>query len=310
MLALRAHAGRGPQDLVLERVPVPKLGIGDVLLRVHAASFTPTELTWPSTWEDRAGHPRAHPILGHEVSGVVVALGYGTTGLAVGDEVYGLTDWYRDGAVAEYVAAEARNVAPKPGPLDHVPAAAASLAGLTAWQALFEHGKLQADDTVLIHGAGGGVGAFAVQLAHQAGAHVIATGRSGTAGLARELGADRFVDSDRQRFEDEVGPVDLVIDAVGGDVLTRSVAVIRPGGALISIVSSPTPDEVANRDVHALFFVVEPNRSALQELAGRMTAGEIRAIVGEVVPLAQAPEAFQTKQRSGIPGKVVLRVAE
>jgi NADPH:quinone reductase-like Zn-dependent oxidoreductase len=277
-------------------------------VRVHAASFTPTELEWPSTWVDRAGRPRGAPIPGHEVSGVVAALGFGTTGVAVGEAVYGLTDWYRDGAAAEYVAVEARDLAPKPGSLDHVHAAAVPLAGLTAWQGLFDHGGLAAGQTVLIHGAGGGVGTFAVQLARSAGARVVATGRAWAADLVRELGADQFVDVDRQRFEDAVGRVDLVFDLVGGETLERSWAVVEPGGALVSVVAASASVETGRRDVRGVFFVVEPDRAALRELARRIDARELRPVVGDVLPLARGREAFEAKRRPGVPGKVVLQV--
>src|ERR671935_963169 len=215
MHALRLQERGGPEKLVYEEAPTPFVGIGDVLLRVHAASFTPTELTWPSTWVDRRGNDRRPVIPAHEVSGIVAALGDGTTGASVGEAVYGLTDWYRDGAAAEYVAVEARNLAPKPTSLSHVEAAAIPMAGLTAWQALFDHGGLAVGQTALIHGAGGGVGVCAVQLARAAGAVVIGTGRAWARELVGELGADRFVDLEHERFEDVVGQVELVFDLVG-----------------------------------------------------------------------------------------------
>jgi NADPH:quinone reductase-like Zn-dependent oxidoreductase len=308
MLALRARARGDPEQLVSERMSLPSPGTGDVLLRVHAASFTPTELDWPSTWVDRAGRERRAPIPGHEVSGVVVALGYGTTGFAIGEPVYGLTDWYRDGAAAEYAAVEARNLAPKPGSLDHVHAAAVPLAGLTAWQGLFDHGGLSRGQTVLIHGAGGGVGTFAVQLARSAGAHVVATGRASAGELVRELGADQFVDVDRQRFEDAAGHVDLVLDLVGGETQERSWAVVKPGGVLISVVGGVSVP-AGRQDARGVFFVVEPDRAALRELTRRIDAGELRSVVGDVLPLERGREAFEAKRRSGIPGKVVLQIA-
>src|SRR5215216_6464965 len=237
MLALRAQGRGSSEKLIYEQVPLPSPAIGDVLLEVHAASFTPTELDWPSTWVDRAGNARPTPIPAHEVSGTVIALGFGTTGFAVGDEVYGLTDWYRDGAAAGYVAVEARNLAPRPRSLDHVDSAAVPLAGLTAWQALFDHGGLSAGQNVLIHGAGGGVGVFAVQLARGTGAHVVATGRQWAEGLVRELGADEFVDAERRSFEHVAGEVDLVFYLVGGEVTRRSWSVIRRGGGLVSVVA-------------------------------------------------------------------------
>jgi NADPH:quinone reductase-like Zn-dependent oxidoreductase len=236
MRALRIHERGGPEGLSYEEAPRPEPGTGDVLVRVGAASFTPTELTWPSTWVDRLGHDRRPVIPGHEVSGVVEALGFGTTRFAVGDAVYGLTDWYRDGSLAEYVAVEGRNLAPKPASLDHVRAAALPMPGLTAWQALFVHGGLSGGQTVLIHGAGGGVGSVAVQLARAAGARVIATGRAGVRDLVTELGAERFVDLDRERFEDVAQEVDLVVDLVGGETLRRSGATVREGGVVVSVV--------------------------------------------------------------------------
>jgi NADPH:quinone reductase-like Zn-dependent oxidoreductase len=307
MIALRARMSGDARKLSCEEVPMPSPGIGDVLLQVHAASFTPTELKWPSTWVDRAGKARPAPVPAHEVSGVVVALGYGTTGFAVGDEVYGLTDWYRDGAAAGYVAVEARNLALKPRSLDHVRSAAVPLAALTAWQALFDHGGLSAGQSVLIQGAGGGVGVFAVQLARSAGARVVGTGRAWAEDLVRDLGADQFVDTERQRFEEVAGEVDVVLDVIGGEIRRRSWALVKPGGVLVSIV--PPPEEVRHPGARGVLFVVEPDRAALAELARRIDAGELRSIVGEVFPLERGREAFEAKWRSGLPGKVVLQVA-
>jgi NADPH:quinone reductase-like Zn-dependent oxidoreductase len=308
MEALRAQARGGPESLIYdERVLPPSPGIGDVLLEVRAASFTPTELEWPSTWVDRAGKARTAPIPAHEVSGVVAALGYGTTGFAVGDEVYGLTDWYRDGAAAGYVAVEARNLAPKPRSLDHERAAAVPLAALAAWQALFEHGGLSPGQSVLIHGAGGGVGVFAVQLARRAGAHVVATGRAWAEDLVRGLGAEEFIDTERRRFKEVAGEIDVIFDLVGGEIRRRSWALLKPGGVLVSVVEPP--EEAGRPGTGGVFFVVEPDRAALTELARRIDAGELRSIVGEVFPLERGREAFEAKRRSGVPGKAVLRVA-
>jgi NADPH:quinone reductase-like Zn-dependent oxidoreductase len=281
------------------------VAIGDALVRVHAASFTPTEFTWPSTWTDRAGRDRRPSIPAHEVSGVVTALGYGTAGVQVGEAVYGLTDWYRDGAAAEYVAVDARNLAPKPTSASHVEAAAAALTGLTAWQALFDHGQLRPGQTVLIHGAAGGVGTFAVQLARAAGAVVVATGRAWARQLVTELGADTFVDVEQQRFEETVHGVDLVVDLVGGEVLERSWSVLKPGGVLVSAVEVPKDSQTRN----GVFFVVEARRAELVEVSRRLDAGELRAVVGEVLPLSAGRTAFEAKQRGGSAGKTVLRVA-
>src|SRR5262245_11237034 len=252
MTALRAHAPGDPATVAVESAPVPTPGIGDALVRVGAASFTPTELGWPSTWVDRAGRDRRPVIPAHEVSGVVESLGYGTFGVAVGDPVYGLTDWYRDGAAAEYVAVEARNLAPKPATLGHVEAAAVPLAALTAWQALFDHALLATGRSVLIIGAGGGVGVFAVQLAAAAGARVIGAARGQAEPLVRELGADAFLDLEREEPE-AAGPVDVVLDLVGGEVARASWPALRPDGMLVSVVESPTPPP--GSDVRAAFFV-------------------------------------------------------
>jgi NADPH:quinone reductase-like Zn-dependent oxidoreductase len=275
---------------------------------VHAASFTPTELSWPSTWVDHAGRDRRPSIPAHEVSGVIEALGYGTIGVAVGQAVYGLTDWYRDGAAAEYVAVEARNLAPKPTSLSHVEAAAVPLAGLTAWQALFDHGGLVAGQSVLIHGAGGGVGVFAVQLARAAGAAVTGTGRAWARELVGELGAGSFIDLERERFEDVVGQVDLVFDLVGGEVLARSWSVLKPGGILVSVIQDPDESQARRSDARGVFFVVEADPAQLVELARRIDQGQLRPIIGEVLPVARGRDAFQHKHAHGIPGKTVLQV--
>jgi NADPH:quinone reductase-like Zn-dependent oxidoreductase len=310
MRALRLHEQGGPDGLTYEEAPTPDLGIGDVLVHVGAASFTPTELTWPSTWVDRLGHDRRPVVPGHEVSGTVEALGDGTTGFAVGAEVYGLTDWYRDGALAEYVAVEARNLASKPASLDHVRTAALPLAGLTAWQALFDHGGLSAGHRVLIHGAGGGVGSLAVQLAREANANVVATGRSWARDLVTELGADQFVDVDRERFEDVAGPVDVVVDLVGGDVLERSWSVVVSGGVIVSAMEDPRATRPGASDANGLYFVVEPSRPELEELARRAESGRLRPVVGQVSDLADGRKALEAKEGGGVPGKLVLRIPE
>src|SRR6516162_9307648 len=234
MKAIRMHEPTGVSGLVWEEVPDATPGLCDVLVKVAACGITYNELDWP-IWTCRAGHQRSSVIPGQEVSGVVAALGFGTAGFAVGDEVFGLTDQLRDGAAAEYVAVEARNVAPKPQAVDHVHAAALPRAGLTAWQALFDHGKLAKGQTVVIHGAGGAVGSVAVQLARWAGAEVIGTGRAHSRALVMELGADRFVALDEDRLEDVAGQADLVFDTIGGEVLAGSPALLRPGGMLVSV---------------------------------------------------------------------------
>ncbi len=192
-------------------------------------------MEWPSTWADRAGRDRTPSIPGHELAGVVTALGYGTTGLSVGQRVFGLADWHRDGTLAEYVAIEARNLAPLPGDVDFTVGASLPISGLTAWQGLFEHGRLQAGQSVLAHGAAGAVGTMVTQLAREAGAYVIGTGRAADRQKALDFGAHEFVDLDNDALED-VGGVDLVFDVIGGDIQKRSAGLIRAGGTLVSVV--------------------------------------------------------------------------
>jgi len=307
MYALRAHERGAAQSLRYEQAAEPILGIGDVLVRVHAASFTPTEMEWPSTWVDRAGKDRRPVIPSHEVSGVVTALGYGTTGVSVGDAVYGLTDWYRDGAAAEYVAVEARNLAPKPATLDHREAAAVPMAGLTAVQALFDHGRLAAGQTVLVLGAGGGVGTMAVQLARCAGARVVASARAWARELLHDLGADAFIDVDRDDVAGAARDADLVFDLVGGDGFGRVWESLREDAQAVSVVAAPA-GRTGDRGPRGLFFVVEPNRRQLDELGRRVVARDVRPVVGAVMPLAQGVAAFTAKQRGSSPGKIVLEV--
>jgi NADPH:quinone reductase-like Zn-dependent oxidoreductase len=292
----------GIEGLVYEDAPDAQPAISDALVQVRAASFTPTELTWPLP-TDRAGHERGALIPAHEGSGVVVALGYGTAGVSVGDEVFGLIDGYRDGWAAEYVAIEARSLAPKPTTVDFVEAAAIPQAGLTSWQALFDHGHLESGQTVVIHGAGGGVGSMGVQLAHWAGAHVIGTGRTGARQRVLELGADDFVDVEREGWETTIGPVDLVYDAIGGDVLAHSPAIVKAGGALVSVMAPPQTDRDDIRMVH---FVRDPSGAQLREIGRLVDQGVLHPQVGAVYPLADARKAFMAKSTEHIPGKVVL----
>jgi NADPH:quinone reductase-like Zn-dependent oxidoreductase len=307
MKAIRTHEPTGISGLVFEEAPDPKPMFCEVLVKVAACGITHNELDWP-IWTCRAGHQRTSVIPGHEVSGVVAALGFGTAGIAVGDEVFGLTDQLRDGAAAEYVAVEARNVAPKPQTVDHVHAAAVPRAGLTAWQALFDHGKLAKGQTVVIHGAGGAVGSMAVQLARWAGAEVIGTGRSHSRPLVMDLGADRYVALDAERLEDVAGRADLVFDTIGGEVLARSPALLKPAGTLVTVkADSPLP--ATRDDIRTLVFIQESSRAQLAELARLVDQGHVRPQVGAVYPLAQAVEAYSAKAAGGVPGRIVLRSA-
>jgi NADPH:quinone reductase-like Zn-dependent oxidoreductase len=305
MKAIRMHEPAGISALAYEEVPDAAAGLCDVLVKVAACGITHNELDWP-VWTCRAGHRRASVIPGHEVSGVVAALGYGTAGLAVGDEVFGLTDQLRDGAAAEYVAVEARNVALKPRTAGHVQAAAVPRAGLTAWQALFDHGHLAKGQTVVIHGAGGAVGSTAVQLARWAGAGVIGTGRSRARALATELGCDRFLALDADGLRDAAGQADVVLDTIGGEVLAQSPALLRPGGTLISIKAAARLP-AGRDDIRSVVFVQEPSRAQLAELARLVDEGHLRPQVGAVYPLARAAEAYRAKAAGGLPGRIVLQ---
>ena len=294
----------GAAGLRLSDIPHPHMAENDVIVRVHAAGFTRTELEWPGTWTDRCGHDRAPSVPGHELSGVVTELGYGTTGLSVGQRVFGLADWARDGSLAEYTAVEARNLAPLPADIDHTVAAALPICGLTAWQGLFDHAALKIGQTILIHGAAGGVGSIAVQLARELGARVIGTGRAPDREAVLGLGADAFVDLQADRLE-EVGEVDVVFDGIGGEVLERSAPLVRAGGTLVTIVGPP---KVRPADGRAIFFVVEPDRLRLADLAERVRSRRLKPIIGAVRPLAEVPSIFAPSRR--VSGKTIIQVTE
>jgi NADPH:quinone reductase-like Zn-dependent oxidoreductase len=289
----------GVAGFTLTDLPYPQAAENDVIVRVHAAGFTPGELDWPTTWTDRAGRDRTPSVPGHELSGVVAELGYGTTGLTVGQRVFGLADWARDGTLAEFTAVEARNLAPLAANIEHTVAAALPISGLTAWQGLFVHAGLVAGQTVLIHGAAGAVGSIAVQLALEAGAHVIGTGRAADREAVLGLGAQEFLDLAADPL---AGEVDVVFDVIGGDILARSTALVRPGGTVVTITAPPAERP---KDGRAVFFVVEADRAQLTELAQRVRDGRLRVLVGDVRPLAEAADAFSGHRR----GKTIIQVA-
>jgi NADPH:quinone reductase-like Zn-dependent oxidoreductase len=276
--------------------PEPRPAINDVIVEVHASGFVPTETSWPSTWKDRASRDRAPSIIGHEVAGVVSELGYGTTGLTIGQRVFGLSDWHRDGTLAEYVAMESRNLAPLPGDVDFVTAASLPISGLTAWQGLFQHGRLEPGQSVLAHGAAGAVGTMVTQLAREAGALVIGTGRAADREKSLEFGAHEFVDLDNDSLED-VGEVDLVFDVIGGEIQRRSAALIRAGGSLVTITG---PAEAHPRDGISIDFVVEADRTQLGELVRRVRDGRLRTNIGTTAALDDAVAALNpTGRRTG-----------
>jgi NADPH:quinone reductase-like Zn-dependent oxidoreductase len=292
----------GTAGMKLMERPKPQAAINDVIVQVHASGFVPTELEWPSTWTDRRDRDRTPSIPGHELAGVVIALGYGTTGLSLGQRVFGLADWYRDGTLAEYVAMEARNLAPLPGDVDFTVGASLPISGLTVWQGLFQHGRLQAGKSVLVHGAAGAVGSMATQLAREFGAHVIGTGRAADRQTVLDFGAKEFVDLGKDALKD-VGRVDLVLDGIGGDIGKRSAGLVRAGGTLVSIVG---PTEARPADGLAVDFVVESDRAQLSEIVQRVRDGRLRTNIGNVSTLNDAVAALNPTERRK--GKTIIRV--
>src|ERR1700757_1349292 len=292
----------GLAGMKLTERPEPVAAINDAIVEIHASGFVPTEMEWPSTWTDRRGLDRRPSVPGHELAGVVTALGYGTTGVSVGQRVLGLADWHRDGTLAEYAAVEARNLASLPGDVEFTVGASLPISGLTAWQGLFQFGHLQAGQSVLAHGAAGAVGTMVTQLAREFGAYVIGTGRAADRQNVLDFGAQEFVDLDNDALED-VGGVDLVFDVVGGDIGERSAGVIRAGGTLVSVVG---PAEARPADGLAVDFVVESDRAQLGEVVQRVRDGRLRTNIGNVATLDHAVAALNPTERRR--GKTIIRV--
>jgi NADPH:quinone reductase-like Zn-dependent oxidoreductase len=287
--------------MLVERLE-PEPAINDVVVEVHASGFTSGELTWPSTWTDRLDRDRTPSVPGQELAGVVTALGYGTRGLSVGQRVFGLTDSYRAGGLAEYVAIEARNLAPLPGDVDFTVGASLPMPGLTAWQGLVEHGRLQAGQSILVHGAAGAVGSMVTQLAREAGAYVIGTGRAADREKALDYGAQEFLDLENDALKD-VGEVDLVFDVIGGDVQKGSAALIKTGGTLVSVVG---PVEAHPADGLAVDFVVEADRAQLGEIVQRVRDGRLRTNIGTTASLDDAVATLNSTERRK--GKSIISV--
>ncbi|WGD51475.1 NADP-dependent oxidoreductase [Bradyrhizobium sp. CB1650] len=292
----------GTAGMKLVERPEPQAAINDVLVQVHASGFTSGELTWPSTWTDRLDRDRSPTIPGQELAGVVTALGYGTTGLSVGQRVFGLSDSYRGGTLAEYVAVEARNLAPLPGDVDFSVGAAVAMPGLTAWQGLFVHGRLQAGQSILVHGSAGAVGSMVTQLAREAGAYVIGTGRAADRQKALDFGAQEFVNLENDDLEG-VGAVHLVFDVIGGEIGKRSAGLVRNGGTLVTIAG---PIEARPADGQAIDFVLVSDRAQLSEIIQRVRDGRLRPNIGNIAPLDEAVAAFNPTRR--ISGKTIIRV--
>ncbi|MGA7225339.1 MAG: NADP-dependent oxidoreductase [Candidatus Acidiferrales bacterium] len=298
---------KGPL-LLASALPQPQPEAGELLICVYAAAVTPTELLWSPTTRTKQGEQRTRAVPAHEFSGVIAAVGKGAGGFNVGDEIYGMNDWFADGAAAEYCLTQPQNIACKPRTLTHELAATVPIGALTAWQGLFNRAKMQSGERVLIHGAAGTVGLFSVQLAHLHGAYVIATASVRNAEFVKQLGADEIIDYKTSRFEDQVQNVDIVFDAVGGDTLARSWAVLKRGGRMVTIAADS--EATADQRVKDAFFIVEPNQQQLIEIARLLDAGTLKAFVSAVVPLEDAAMAYS----GALPdnrgqGKVVLAVS-
>jgi len=301
------EAGQGPV-LILVELQKPQAGIGEILVHVHAAGVTPTELLWYPTTHTKSGTARMRTVPGHEFSGVITAIGKDVQGFEIGEQVYGLNDWFADGATAEFCVTLPQNIARKPGTLSHETAASVPIGALTSWQGLIDRAKLESGERVLIHGGAGAVGLYAVQLAHNREARVITTVSRRDIDFVKRLGADEAIDYKAFRFEKEVGDVDVVFDTVGGDTLERSWAVLKPGGRMVTIAADS--EGTADQRVKDAFFIVEPNQKQLGEIAKQLDAGELRAFVKTTVPLNEASAAYSGAVRDkGGYGKVVIAVA-
>ena len=289
-------------------LPQPQAQEGELLIRVRAAGVTPTELLWYPTIHTKQGTLRVRAVPGHEFSGSVAAAGKGSQGFSVGDEIYGMSDWFADGATAEFCVTQPQNIALKPKSLTHELAATVPIGALTAWQGLFERARMQSGERVLIHGAAGSVGLFAVQLAHLRGAYVIATASARNAEFVKHLGAEEVVDYETSRFENRVGNVDIVFDAVGGETLSRSWSVLKAGGRMVTIAADS--ETTTDQRVKDAFFIVEPNQEQLLEVAKLLDAGTLKAFLSAVVPLEDASIAYSkaVRDKRGY-GKVVVAVS-
>jgi NADPH:quinone reductase-like Zn-dependent oxidoreductase len=310
MKAIQLHNYGGPEVLKYEDTPRPQPGEGEVLIRVHAATVNPID------WRVREGYmkdfwPHKFPlILGWDLSGVVEELGRGASRFKIGDEVYSVPDPTRNGAYADYIVIRESELALKPNSLHHIRAAAVPLAALTAWQSLVDTAQLQRDQRVLIHGGGGGVGHFAVQLAKWKGTYVIATASTKNQELLRELGADETIDYTRQRFEDVARNIDIVLDPIGGDTQERSWQVLKKGGILLSVVQPPSADKAKALGIQATFVASHPNGAELAKIADLIDSGNLKPIVNRILPLSEARRAHELSQTGHIHGKIVLRVKE
>jgi NADPH:quinone reductase-like Zn-dependent oxidoreductase len=305
MLAARMHDRGDVDGLVVDRITISAPGAGEVLVAMRSAGVTSNELTWSTAWVDASGRERIPVVPGHELSGIVVEVGPGVQRFSVGDAVFGLPDFFRDGALAEFILVAEGGLVAKPRRVSHDAAAALALSGLTAWQALFVEGRIRAGEHVLIHAGAGGIGHLAVQLARWAGARVSATASSESLPFVRDIGAHRVIDYRAERFDDVMADVDLVIDTLGGETLTRSLAILGEAGRLISV--APAGRGANQQDPRARFFIVAPKAEHLERLARLLTSGDLRPHIHARYPLRRARAAYQAAAAGGVRGKIVVR---
>ena len=299
----------GADSLISGDIQQPNPNAGQVLVKVHATAVMPTEVQWIPTFQTKSGGPRPFPIvLGHEFSGVAEGRSSDVSRFNIGEEVFGINDWFSNGAQAEYCVVDESGLAPKPKSLKHTEAAVVPISALTAWQGLFEKANLQRGQDVLIHGAAGSVGMFAVQLACRRGARVIATASSGNADFVRALGADRVIDYRMTRFEEVICEVDVVLDVVGGETLDRSWKVLKPGGQMVTVATAS--EQSSEPRVRDAFMIVRADGSQLAQIAWMIDAGELRVFPGPTFDLAEAREAYDRAAHGGVRGKVALRIIE
>jgi len=308
MRAFRLAESGQPVAAIREDIPRPVPGRGELLIRVCAAGFIAAELSWYPTLHTKTGAPRTGAVPGHEFSGVVAAAGPEVGCLEAGLEVFGMNDWYSDGAIADYCVAPYFAVIPKPPSLTHIDAASVPISGLTAWQGLFDHGRLQRGERVLIHGGAGAVGLFAVQLAKVHGARVIATASAENRDFVLSLGADQVIDYRTERFEESAREIDLVFDTVGGETLDRSWSVLKTEGRLVTVASNT--EESSDPRSKKAFFIMEPNQKELAEITKLLVSGQLHTVVDAVIPLSQAPDAYAGKVVRKGRGKLVIAIGD
>ena len=307
MKAVRIHEFGGPEVLKLEETPIPEPADDEVLVRVQGASVNPVDYKIRGGGYPRVKADQLPMTLGRDIAGVIDRCGRAVQDFAMGDAVYAMLPSDR-GGYAEFVTVKASACARKPERLDAIQAAAVPLAGLTAWQGLFDQGGLQAGQTVLIHGASGGVGHLAVQFARARGATVIATARAEDRPFLKGLGATEVIDYKAQKFEDEVTSVDVVFDLVAGSTQDRSWSVLREGGALVSTLQAPSAEKAAEHHAKAAHYMAEPNGAELTEIARLIDAGEVMPVIDRTYALPEAAEAERRLETEHVRGKIVLEV--